>query len=150
MDDMLRITVIGGGPVGLIFSALISSRMSEDEVRIRIYDHRWHVHRGRVEWKGPEQGNRRREQVVTVQSRQYTLLPRQLFEHVFRREVSGCIWPTGPDSIEGLPPLNIRISDLEDGLLDWARKRPGIEFHSSEFEVKRQLDDLRDEHLVDL
>jgi 2-polyprenyl-6-methoxyphenol hydroxylase-like FAD-dependent oxidoreductase len=148
MDDMLRITVIGGGPVGLIFSALISSRMSEDKVRIRIYDHRWHVRKGRVEWKGPEQGNRRREQVVTVQSRQYTLLPRQLFEHVFRREVSGCIWPTGPDSIEGLPPLNIRISDLEDGLLDWVRQRPGIEFHLSKFDVKRQLDDLRDEHLV--
>jgi 2-polyprenyl-6-methoxyphenol hydroxylase-like FAD-dependent oxidoreductase len=76
------------------------------------------------------------------------LLPRQLFEHVFRREVSGCIWPTGPDSIEGLPPLNIRISDLEDGLLDWARKSPRIEFNSSKFEVERQLDDLRDEHLV--
>jgi 2-polyprenyl-6-methoxyphenol hydroxylase-like FAD-dependent oxidoreductase len=148
MGDMLRITVIGGGPVGLIFSALISSSMSENEVRIRIYDHRWHVHKGRVEWKGPQQGNHRREQVVTVQSRQYTLLPRQLFEHVFRREISGAMWPTGPDSIEGLPPLNIRISDLEDGLLDWARKSPRIEFNSSKFEVERQLDDLRDEHLV--
>jgi 2-polyprenyl-6-methoxyphenol hydroxylase-like FAD-dependent oxidoreductase len=147
-DDRLRITVIGGGPVALIFAALISSSMSEDKVRIRIYDHRWHVHKGRVEWKGPQQENRRRQQVVTVQSRQYTLLPRQLFEHVFKREVSGGIWPTGPDSIEGLPPLNIRISDLEDGLLDWLRKRPGIEFHSSKFEVERQLDDLRDEHLV--
>ncbi|MDQ3825033.1 MAG: FHA domain-containing protein [Actinomycetota bacterium] len=148
MDDTLRITVIGGGPVGLIFSALISSCMSEDQVRIRIYDHRWHLHRGRVEWKGPQQGNHRRQQVVTVQSRQYTLLPRQLFEHVFSRELSGSIWPTGPDSIAGLPPLNIRIASLEDGLLDWVRKCPQIELHSSKFEVERQLDDLRDEHLV--
>jgi 2-polyprenyl-6-methoxyphenol hydroxylase-like FAD-dependent oxidoreductase len=148
MDEMLRITVVGGGPVGLIFSALMCSRMSEDEVRIRIYDHRWHVHEGRVEWKGLQQGNRRRQQVVTVQSRQYTLLPSQLFEHVFRPEISGCIWPNGPDSVDGLPPLNIRISDLEDELLDWLRKRPQIEFHSSKFEVEQQLDDLRDEHLV--
>jgi 2-polyprenyl-6-methoxyphenol hydroxylase-like FAD-dependent oxidoreductase len=148
MDDMLRITVIGGGPVGLIFSALIISGMPEDKVRIRIYDHRWHVRAGHVEWKDAQQGNRRREQVVTVQSRQYTILPRQLFEHVFRREVSGAIWPTGPDSIDGLPPLNIRISDLEDSLLDWAQKRPGIEFYLSKFEVERQLDELRDEHLV--
>jgi 2-polyprenyl-6-methoxyphenol hydroxylase-like FAD-dependent oxidoreductase len=148
MDDMLRITVIGGGPVGLIFSALVSSCMSEDQVRIRIYDHRWHPHRGHVEWKGPQQGNRRRQQVVTVQSRQYTLLPRHLFEHVFTRELSGSIWPTGPDSVAGLPPLNIRIADLENGLLDWVRKSPQIELYSSRFEVERQLDDLRDEHLV--
>src|SRR6185437_8035209 len=33
-DDRLRITVIGGGPVALIFSALISSSMSEDTLRI--------------------------------------------------------------------------------------------------------------------
>jgi len=148
MNDMLRITVIGGGPVGLIFAALASSCMSEDEVRIRIYDHRWHLHRGRVEWKGPQQGNRRRQQVVTVQSRQYTLLPRQLFQHVFRQELSGNIWPTGPDSVAGLPPLNIRIASLEDGLLDWVRKCPQIELHRSKFEVERQPDELRDEHLV--
>lgn len=148
MDETLRITVIGGGPVGLIFSALVNSNMSENAVRIRIYDHRWHVRKGRVEWKGVQQGNRRRQQVVTVQSRQYTLLPRQVVEHVFTPEVSGCIWPTGPDSVHGLPPLNIRIADLEDGLLDWLRKRPQIEFHASKFDVERQLDDLRDEHLV--
>src|SRR5438874_1536010 len=148
MDDILRITVIGGGPVGLIFSALVSACMSEDQVRIRIYDHRWHLRRGRVEWKGPQQGNRRRQQVVTVQSRQYTLLPRQLFEHIFTGELSGSIWPTGPDSVAGLPPLNIRIADLEDGLLDWVRRCPQIELLASRFEVDRQLDDLRDEHLV--
>src|SRR4051812_18902366 len=87
MNDMLRITVIGGGPVGglfsdlewrlivaaqqasdkidnialnkplgLIFSFLISSCMSKEEARIRIYDHRWHMYKGRVKWKGPQRG----------------------------------------------------------------------------------------------
>jgi 2-polyprenyl-6-methoxyphenol hydroxylase-like FAD-dependent oxidoreductase len=47
-----------------------------------------------------------------------------------------------------LPPLNIRIAALEDGLLDWLHMCPQTELHASKFEVDRQLDDLRGEHLV--
>lgn len=146
-SQRLRITVIGGGPIALTFCALITSRMSEDEVRIRIYDHRWHMEAGQVNWMGAKQANRRREQVVTVQSRQYTLLPSQLRDHIFKPDLSQHIWPVGPDSVNGLPPINIRISDIEDALLDWARRSPQIEFRSSRFEVG-QLENLRGEHLV--
>ncbi len=144
----LRITVIGGGPVALIFCALIVSGMPADDARIRIFDSRWYVRHGRVLWKDAQHGNRRRRQVVTVQSRQYTLLPEPLFRHAFRESVAGAIWPTGADSVNGLAPLNIRITDLEDGLLDWAQSYRQIEFHPARFDAERQLDDLRGEHLV--
>jgi 2-polyprenyl-6-methoxyphenol hydroxylase-like FAD-dependent oxidoreductase len=146
----LRVTVIGGGPVALIFCALIGCGMPADDVRIRIFDHRWYryARHGRVLWKDAQHGNRRRRQVVTVQSRQYTLLPEPLFRHVFRESVASAIWPTGPDSVNGLAPLNIRISDLEDGLLDWVQSYRRIEFHPARFDAERQLDDLRGEHLV--
>jgi len=144
----LRITVIGGGPVALIFCAMIGSGMPVDDVRIRIFDHRWYVRRGRVLWKDAQHGNHRRRQVVTVQSRQYTLLPEPLFRDVFRESVAGAVWPTGPDSINGLAPLNIRISDLEDGLLEWVQSYHQIEFHPAQFDAEHQLDDLQGEHLV--
>src|SRR6476620_9402387 len=84
-SGQLRVTVIGGGPVGLIFSSLLNSKMPNNHVRIRVYDDRWYIRQGRVAWKGSQQANRRREQVTTVQSRQYTLLPREVFEFVLKR-----------------------------------------------------------------
>jgi 2-polyprenyl-6-methoxyphenol hydroxylase-like FAD-dependent oxidoreductase len=147
-SERLRITVIGGGPVGLIFSSLISSIMTADQVRIRLYEDRWYVRQGRVEWKGSQQANRRREQVTTVQSRQYTLLPRPVFEYVFTRPAVRQLWPTGPDSVNQLPPLNIRISDLEDRLLDWIQDLPQIELHASRFAFEHDSGSLRGEHIV--
>ena len=64
---VLRITVVGGGPVALVFAALVSAQFGADEVRIRIFDGRWRRRGSSVDWKGPQDGNLRRQQVVTIQ-----------------------------------------------------------------------------------
>src|SRR5215831_12760996 len=70
---VLRVTVTGGGPVGLSFALLLDHLMGP-RVRIKVYDARWLRDGDQTVWKTAEQGNVRRQQVVTIQSRQFLRL----------------------------------------------------------------------------
>jgi hypothetical protein len=120
---VLRVTVTGGGPVGLSFALLLEHLMGP-RVAIKIYDGRWKRSGGTVVWKGPDEGNVRRLQVVTIQSRQFLKLPQQVQERLFTHGNFTEMWPKGPDSIEDLGPRNIRVRYVEDQLLALANEKP--------------------------
>jgi hypothetical protein len=119
---VLRVTVAGGGPVGLSFALLLEQLMGH-RVAITVYDGRWAEEGSRVVWKSEGQGNVRRHQVVTVQSRQYLNLPEEVRERLFRDDAYSEMWPAGPDSIRGKNPRNIRIAYVEDTLLELANEK---------------------------
>ena len=80
----LRVMVSGGGPVGLAFALTIKHLMG-DGVWLEIFDERWTKTRdNRTVWRGIGEGNARREQVVTIQSRQYSQLPDFVQEALFQ------------------------------------------------------------------
>lgn len=120
---VLNVTVSGGGPVGLSFALLLEHLMGH-RVAITVYDGRWVQDGARVVWKGEGQGNVRRQQVVTVQSRQYLNLPEEVQERLFRGDAYSEMWPVGPDSIRGYNPRNLRIAYIEDTLLELANEKP--------------------------
>jgi len=119
----LRVTVSGGGPVGLSFALLLEDLLGP-RVDITIYDGRWTTAQGKIIWKTPAQGNVRRQQVVTVQSRQFRRLPTDIQERLFAADAYCEMWPMSPDSIEGFGPRNIRIAYIEDQLLAIANEKP--------------------------
>jgi hypothetical protein len=118
----LQVTITGGGPVGLSFALLLEYLMGA-RVAITVYDGRWMKQDGRIVWKGPQHGNVRRLQVVTIQSRQYLKLPPPVQEHLFIPGVYTEMWPKGPDSIQDLGPRNVRIAHVEDQLLAYANEK---------------------------
>jgi pSer/pThr/pTyr-binding forkhead associated (FHA) protein len=116
-DPVLRVTIAGGGPVGMATALMLDDLMGP-RVAITICDGRWHETADRkIYWQNPEQGNNRRLQVVTVQSRQYRKLPQEVQDRLFQPGTYTEMWPMGPDSIDGYPPRNIRIAYIEDELL---------------------------------
>ncbi|MEU4515859.1 FHA domain-containing protein [Nonomuraea wenchangensis] len=121
--QVLRVTISGGGPVGLSLALLLDQLMGE-RVAITVYDGRWKSDGARVVWKGRAEGNVRRQQVVTVQSRQYLSLPERAQARLFAPGAYTEMWPTGPDSIRGQGPRNLRIAWIEDTLLELANERP--------------------------
>ncbi|MEV0618860.1 FHA domain-containing protein [Nonomuraea sp. NPDC050404] len=120
---VLRVTISGGGPVGLGLALLLDHLMGE-RVAVTVYDGRWMRDGDRVVWKGKEHGNVRRQQVVTVQSRQYANLPERVQARLFAPGAFTEMWPPGPDSIRGRSPRNLRIAYIEDTLLELAGERP--------------------------
>jgi hypothetical protein len=131
----MKVTVSGGGPVGLAFALLLADLMGP-RVSIRVYNGRWKREGRTVVWKGIEEGNVRRQQVVTIQSRQFLKLPQEMQDHLFTPGNFTEMWPSGPDSINGAGPRNIRISYIEDRLLDLAnRKRGQIELIPEAFDA---------------
>lgn len=119
---VLDVTVSGGGPVGLSFALLLECLMGR-RVAVTVYDDRWTWDGARVVWKDVSHGNSRRQQVVTVQSRQFLNLPQEVQERLFRGDSYSEMWPPGPDSIRGYGPRNIRIAYLEDRLLELANEK---------------------------
>lgn len=120
---VLKVTVSGGGPVGLAFALLLESLLGH-RAAVTVYDGRWTRAGDRVVWKDATQGNVRRMQVVTVQSRQYLGLPQEVQDRLFKDGAYSEMWPAGPDSIRGHQPRNIRISYVEDTLLELANEKP--------------------------
>lgn len=117
----LRVTVAGGGPVGLVF-ALTANELLGASVDVTVFDGRWADCAGAVTWKGESEGNRRRDQVVTLQSGVSKDLPRAIERALFGSDDFSAVWPYGRNSPrERGRPRNIRIRDIEDRLLDMAR-----------------------------
>lgn len=117
------VVVAGGGPVGLLYALTLWSLFGP-RIDVRVYDGRWKRENGRTRWKGLAEGNNRRRQVVTLQSLQYSKLPQIVREALFESKVqTSQMWPaTAASPAELGPPINIRISDIEDVLLDLAGK----------------------------
>src|SRR5215472_2509183 len=145
---VLRVTITGGGPVGLAFALLLEQMMGA-RVAIRIYDGRWTRDGGTVVWKGPDQGNVRRQQVVTIQSRQYLKLPAEVQERLFALGSFTEMWPKGPDSIEDAGPRNVRIMYVEDQLLALANEKAGrIELIRQVFDAADSRDEIVGQHVL--
>ncbi|TWD11747.1 FHA domain-containing protein [Streptomyces sp. T12] len=138
----LRVTVTGGGPVGLAFALLLEEALA-GRVAITVYDGRWVRNGTSVIWKDAAQGNVRRQQVVTVQSRQYLALTQEMQAAMFGdSDQFSEMWPLGPDSVDGRPPRNIRIAYIEDQLLELANRKPAIRL------VPKRFDPTEHEQLI--
>ncbi|MEV7723444.1 FHA domain-containing protein [Streptomyces sp. NPDC087917] len=144
---MLRVTITGGGPVGLAF-ALALDEMLPGRTAITLYDGRWTRKGSSVVWKDETQGNFRRQQVVTVQSRQYLALSEEVLSALFDDGAYSEMWPVGPDSVDGRPPRNIRIAHIEDRLLELANRRAAIRLVARRFDVTEQQNRLTQEHVL--
>ena len=133
----LNVTVAGGGPVGLMFALGIKDLMPE-EVVVDIFDGRWTRSNSGVVWRGRDEGNARREQVVTIQSRQYSRFPKRVQEALFSDKSNYSeMWPVGPDLPHDLgPPRNFRIAYIEDRLLELAAREPHINLRAEDFDPK--------------
>lgn len=141
----LRVTVSGGGPVGLAFALLLDDLMGA-RATITVHDGRWVADGGRLRWKTPEEGNFRRQQVVTIQSRQFMTLPAEVRERLFTDGDFTEMWPAGPDSVDGHGPRNIRIALVEDRLLELAGESPRIRLVPEVFDAAAA--DLAGEHVL--
>lgn len=145
-SPVLRVTVSGGGPVGLSL-ALLLDHLLGPRVSVTVHDGRWYRDdTGRTHWKNSRHGNSRRQQVVTVQSRQYSKLPPDVQERLFGEGAYTEMWPSGPDSVDGLGPRNIRIARVEDELLAAADDKRRIRLVPEAFDAGAV--DLQDQHVL--
>ena len=141
-QPLLRVLISGGGPVGLSFAILLEAALGE-RVAITVYDARWMSEGPLIVWKGLEQGNVRRQQVVTIQSRHYLAFQPDVRRHLFEGQGCSEMWPTGPDSVENLRPINVRIAHLENQLLALANTKPErIRLIPRRFDPRHELDAL--------
>ncbi|MEU3984657.1 FHA domain-containing protein [Streptomyces sp. NPDC026672] len=145
---VLRVSVSGGGPVGLAFALSLEEALP-GRVAVTVYDGRWTREGSTVVWKGEADGNVRRQQVVTVQSRQYLALSDEVRSALFDDAADFSeMWPVGPDSVDGRPPRNIRIAYIEDRLLDLANRRSAIRLVPRRFDPEDQTHRLDREHVL--
>ncbi|MFD9331764.1 FHA domain-containing protein [Streptomyces sp. NPDC060065] len=143
----LRVTVSGGGPVGLAFALLLENALP-GKASITVYDGRWIRNGSTVVWKDETHGNNRRMQVVTAQSRQYLALTDEMQSALFDAGGFSEMWPLGPDSVEGRPPRNIRIAYIEDKLLELANAKSAIRLVPKRFDASEQQHRLSQEHVL--
>lgn len=144
---VLKVTVSGGGPVGLSL-ALTLERLMGARVAVTVYDARWTRDDERVVWKDESQGNMRRQQVVTVQSRQYLNLPEEVQERLFAPGAYTEMWPAGPDSIRGYGPRNLRIAYIEDSLLATANESERITLVPEKFDAAERREAIAAGHVL--
>ncbi|MEW2425948.1 FHA domain-containing protein [Streptomyces nigra] len=145
--DELRVTISGGGPVGLTFALLLEDAL-KGKVAITVYDGRWMRQGASVVWKGAGHGNTRRQQVVTIQSRQYLALTAEAQKALFGEGAYSEMWPVGPDSVDGRPPRNIRIAYIEDKLLELAGSKPAIQLIPERYDPVQDENRLNREHVL--
>jgi len=144
---VLNVTIAGGGPVGLSLALMLDDLMGE-KVAVRVYEGRWTRRDGRVVWKTKAEGNTRRMQVVTIQSRQWTKLPADVQQRLFGSADHSHMWPAGPDSVDDLPPRNIRIAYVEDQLLALAGERRRITLVPERFDPTAAHEDVVGQHVL--
>lgn len=145
---VLRVSIAGGGPVGMSF-ALLLDHLLGPKVSITIHEGRWTQTDGRFVWQNPEMGNNRRQQVVTVQSRQFLKLPPEVQERLFRPGTFTEMWPAGPDSIQGRGPRNIRIAYIEDELLAILNEKTDhIRLVTENYDAAAGHESLADQHVL--
>ncbi|POX62827.1 FHA domain-containing protein [Streptomyces sp. Ru62] len=144
---VLRVTVTGGGPVGLAFALLLEEALP-GRVAVTVYDGRWVRSGTSVVWKDETQGNVRRQQVVTVQSRQYLALTEEMRSALFAEGQFSEMWPLGPDSVDGQPPRNIRIAYIEDRLLELANRKSAIRLVPKRFDPAEQEQLIARDHVL--
>jgi 2-polyprenyl-6-methoxyphenol hydroxylase-like FAD-dependent oxidoreductase len=138
----LRVDVAGGGPVGLAFACTLKSLLG-GQVSVRVHDRRWTRRGDRVVWRGPAEGNNRREQVVTLQSNVWSALPSVVRQRLFAPGKFSEMWPLGPDSPESKGrPRNVKIRWIEDALLDLAQDTYGIELVPAAYVKPERWDGL--------
>lgn len=132
----LTIDVAGGGPTGLTFAlALLAYGVN---ARIRIFDPRWRKDGDQVQWRDLQHGNRRRQQIVTIQSNVWHDLPQTIQHALFDRQDYSEVWPCSADSPEHRgPPRNLPIRDVEDRLLDLLRNTRGVELVPERYDPAR-------------
>ncbi len=146
--NALKVTVTGGGPVGLSFALLLESLLG-DQVALRVYDGRWTQAGPRIVWRSETERNARRQQVVTIHSRQYLKFPEEVQNRVFRAGEYSEMWPKGSDSIQACGPRNIRIAHLEDQLLALANEKPDrIQLIPTRFDAKDRRYKLEEQHIL--
>ncbi|WP_406841625.1 FHA domain-containing protein (plasmid) [Streptomyces sp. AHU1] len=143
----LLVTVAGGGPVGLACALALEEQL-RGQVHITVYDNRWFSNGSAIVWKDKEQGNVRRQQVVTIQSRQYMALSDEVRSALFDEGAYSEMWPVGPDSVEGLAPRNIRIAYIEDRLLELANRRAAITLVPKRFDAEEQESRTAHDHVL--
>jgi pSer/pThr/pTyr-binding forkhead associated (FHA) protein len=146
-SSVLRVTISGGGPVGLAFGLLLVDLMGP-RVAIKIYNSRWKRDGRQVVWKGHDEGNVRRMQVVTIQSRQFLKLSQEMQDALFTPGNYTEMWPKGPDSIQDMGPRNIRIAYIEDRLLELANKKRQIELIPERFDAETSGEELARQHVL--
>lgn len=144
---VLKVTVSGGGPVGLSLALLLEHTMGA-KVAVTVYDARWTREDDRVVWKNEAAGNVRRQQVVTVQSRQYLNLPEHIQERLFQAGAFTEMWPAGPDSVRGFGPRNVRIAYVEDTLLELANESSRITLVPEKFDAAERRDEMTGSHVL--
>ena len=147
----LNVIVSGGGPVGLTLALLLQTFL-ENRVSVRVYDHRWKKgdHNNLIVWKDETEDterNRRRQQVVTIQSSQYMSLPEELRGIICNDKYTSRMWPIARS--EPNYPRNIRIAELEDRLLALANsKKREIKLFPSKFDAHQNQNVIRDCHVL--
>ena len=99
------IVVVGGGPVSLFYVAQQTyyASMVGKRYHIILYEGRIKEKPGYnngFEWKGEADNNNRRRQVVTLQSRSWSLLSDDIQRAIFTNGNFFEMWPIGPDSPE--------------------------------------------------
>lgn len=147
-EPVLRVTVSGGGPVGLAFALILADLMGS-RVAIRVYNGRWKRDGRKVVWKGHDEGNVRRMQVVTIQSRQFLKLPQEMQDCLFTPGNFTEMWPSGPDSVNNIGPRNIRIAYIEDRLLELANSKRGqIELIPEPFDAESAASETVKQHVL--
>ncbi|MEU2335450.1 FHA domain-containing protein [Streptomyces sp. NPDC013172] len=145
---VLKVAVAGGGPVGLSLALLLEHFLGP-QAQITVYDGRWRRQGRTVTWKSRDEGNVRRQQVVTVQSRQYLAWPEEVRARLFDPEHYTEMWPSGPDSVGDHHPRNMRIAYIEDRLLDIANeKRDRIRLIPARFDAAAEREALATQHVL--
>lgn len=144
----LKVTVAGGGLVGLIFALLLKDLIPSDSLLIKIYDYRWckSTENSSVYWRSIIEGNARRQQVVTLQSKQYLQLPQIIQDRIFTSESYSEMWPVPTNFIDEYRPRNVRIDHIEDVLLEIANQTKCIELIPQKFDALKI--DITDQHLL--
>ncbi|UJR20374.1 hypothetical protein I4U23_023506 [Adineta vaga] len=109
LPSSITVIVSGGGPIGLTFAINLAMIMCKKHVKIIVYEGRWIMGKdGSMRWRTEEQGNIRRDQVVTLQDHVIQQLPVYIQKGLFVN-INERVWPTS---------RNIPIQEVEDRLLD--------------------------------